>query len=121
MSPGSIDSASMTNIVPLPIYPSKPTGDDLAILKAAKELVVTETLIKPVRAVPGSPGRVIALREKPGWLCDYAYIPNPNPDSMKAALEWALGLTEDARGITVIRTLREIFGPGVRELTIDER
>jgi hypothetical protein len=106
----------MTDVVPLPIYPSKPTGDDLAMLRAAKEQVVTDTLVKPVKALPGSPGRIIALREKPGWLCDYAYIPNPNPASMKSALEWALGLTEDARGITVIRTLREIFGPAVREV-----
>lgn len=106
----------MTNIVPLPIYPSKPTESDLAILKAAKGMVATTVLIKPVRAVPGSPGRIIALRERPEWLCDYAYIPDPNPHSMKAALEWALGLTEDPRGITVIRTLKEIFGTGVREV-----
>jgi len=106
----------MTNVVPLPIYPSKPTGDDLRLLRGAKEQVVTDTLVKPVNAVPGSPGRIIALREKPEWICEYAYIPNPNPASMKAALEWALGLTEDARGVTVIKTLREIFGPGVREV-----
>ena len=106
----------MTSILPLPIYPSKPTGDDLAMLKAAKEQVVTTSLIKPVKAVPGSPGRIIALCDKPNWICEYAYIPNPNPDSMKAALEWALGLTEDSRGVTVIKTLREIFGPGVREV-----
>ena len=106
----------MTNVVPLPIYPSKPTGDDLAMLRVAKEQVVTDTLVKPVKAIPGSSGRIIALRDKPNWLCDYAYIPNPNPDSMKAALEWALGLTEDARGVTIIRTLREIFGPEVREV-----
>lgn len=55
----------MTNIVPLPIYPSKPTESDLAILKAAKGMVATTVLIKPVRAVPGSPGRIIALRRGP--------------------------------------------------------
>jgi hypothetical protein len=106
----------MTNVVPLPIYPSKPTGDDLAMLKEAKAKVGTDILIQPVRAVHGSPGRVIALREKPHWICDYAFIPNPNPQSMKEALEWALGIKEDGRAITVVRTLREIFGDGVREL-----
>jgi hypothetical protein len=43
----------MTNVVPLPIYPSKPTGDDLAMLRVAKEQVVTDTLVKPVKAIPG--------------------------------------------------------------------
>jgi hypothetical protein len=106
----------MTNVLPLPIYPSKPTGDDLAMLKEAKAKVGTDILIQPVRAVRGSPGRVIALRERPDWICDYAYIPNPNQQSMKEALEWALGLREDSRAITVVRTLREIFGDGIKEL-----
>jgi len=106
----------MTEVLPLPMYPCKPTGDDLRLLKEAKDQVVTTALVKPVKAVPGSPGRIIALREKPTWICEYAYIPTPNAQSMKAALEWALGIKEDARGVTVIRTLREIFGQGVREV-----
>jgi hypothetical protein len=106
----------MTSVLPLPIYPAKPTGNDLAMLKEAKAKLNVDTLIQPVRAVHGSPGRVIALREKPHWICDYAYIPNPNPESMKEALAWALGITEDSRSITVIRTLKEIFGPETREL-----
>lgn len=102
--------------MPLPIYPSKPTGEDLAMLKEAKAKVGANILIQPVRAVQGSPGRIIALRERPHWICDYAFIPNPNPQSMKEALEWALGMKEDGRAITVVRTLTEIFGGGVREL-----
>jgi hypothetical protein len=35
---------------------------------------------------------------------------------MKEALEWALGLREDSRAFTVVRTLREIFGDGTKEL-----
>ena len=106
----------MTNVLPLPIYPSMPTGDDLAMLKEAKAKLDTDIMSQPVRAVRGSPGRVIALRERPDWICDYAYIPNPNQQLMKEALEWALGLTEDSRAFTVIRTLREIFGDGTKEL-----
>jgi hypothetical protein len=106
----------MTNVLPLPVYPAKPTGDDLAMLKEAKAKLGTKIMIQPVRAVQGSPGRVIALREKPHWICDYAYIPNPNPESMKQALAWALGITEDSRAITVVRTLKEIFGLETREL-----
>lgn len=106
----------MTSITPLPIYPPKPTGDDLALLKEAKSKVRSDILIKPVRAVPGSPGRILALREKPTWICDYAFIPEPNVESLKNALEWVLELKEDSRGITVIKTLKEIFGEQTREL-----
>jgi len=106
----------MTNVLPLPIYPSMPTGDDLAMLKEAKAKLDTDIMIQPVRAVRGSPGRVIALRERPDWICDYAYISNPNQQLMKEALEWALGLTEDSRAFTVVRMLKEIFGDGTKEL-----
>jgi hypothetical protein len=106
----------MTNVLPLPIYPAKPAGADLAMLKEAKGKLGTKILIQPVRAVHGSPGRVIALREKPHWICDYAFIPNPTVDSLKEALEWALEIKEDPRGVTVLRTLKEIFGDGTREL-----
>jgi len=106
----------MASIMPLPIYPAKPTGYDLEILKQAKALIPGNILIQPVRAVLGSPGRVIALREKPYWVCDYAFIPKPTVESLKSALEWALELKEDARGITVIKVLKEIFGEHTREL-----
>jgi hypothetical protein len=88
----------------------------MEMIKQAKAMISTDILVQPVRAVHGSPGRVIALRERPHWICDYAYIPNPNVDSLKEAIEWALNLKEDSRGITVIRTLREIFGEGTTEI-----
>jgi Asp-tRNA(Asn)/Glu-tRNA(Gln) amidotransferase B subunit len=106
----------MTNLIPLPIYPNKPTGAELEMIKQAKAMVDTDILVQPVRAVQGSPGRVIALRERPHWICDYAYIPNPNVNSLKEAIEWALEIKEDPRGVTVLRTLKEIFGEGTREL-----
>lgn len=106
----------MSTPTPLPTYPRKPTGDDLTLLKQAKALVDTDKLIIPVDAVVGSPGRILALREKPDWICDYAYVQNPTIESVKAALEWILNDTEDGRGMTVIRKLTEIFGPGVKEI-----
>ena len=106
----------MASIMPLPVYPGKPTGDDLELLKQAKVKLGTDLLITPVRAVNGSPGRVIALREKPTWLCEYAFVPEPNVESLTNALAWALGLREDKRGVTIIKVLREIFGARTREL-----
>lgn len=106
----------MAEIKPLPIYPSTPTGADLTLLKEAKERLDTPFLVSPVKAVPGSPGRVIALRQRPDFLCDYAYIPDPNPTSVLEALKWALGTHDDPRGVTVVHMLKEIFGDGTFEL-----
>ena len=86
------------------------------MIKEAKALVNTDALVKPVRAVNGSPGRILAIGEKPDWICEYAYIKEPSTQSFKEALEWILEIREDPRGVTVIRTLREIFGPDVQEL-----
>ena len=106
----------MDNVLPLPIYPAKPTGAQLEMFKQAKAMIKTDILVQPVRAVHGSPGRVIAMGERPHWICDYAYIANPNVDSIKEAMEWALEMKEDPRGVTVLRTLKEIFGEGTTEI-----
>lgn len=102
---------------PLPTYPRKPTGDDLALLKQAKAMMDTDILIQPSDAVPGSPGRILALRETPPWLCDHALVKNPTTESLKAALEWIIYETEDQRGTTIEKTLTEIFGGPVKEIT----
>lgn len=106
----------MTDIKPLAVYPRKPSGDVLEALKTAKANLHTSVKISPENAVPGSPGRILAIGEKPNFLCDYAFVANPTVDSLQQALSWCLGLTEDARGITIVRTLREIFGEGVTEV-----
>ena len=106
----------MSDIHPLPVYPRKPIGDDLALFKQAKILLNTKQLIQPVDAVPGSPTRIIALREKLPWIADYAYVENPNVGNIAAAMEWALGMKEDSRATTVLRKLQEIMGEGVKEI-----
>ena len=103
-------------MIPLPIYPGLPSSEVMGMIKEAKAQVGTNTLVKPVRAVKGSPGRILAIGEKPDWICEYAYIKEPSTQSFKEALEWILGIREDPRGVTIIRTLREIFGPDVQEL-----
>lgn len=107
----------MTNIIPLPVYPSKPEGELLEMIKQAKAMINVNTLIKPARALPGSPGRILAVGEKPEWICEYAYVKEPNVKSIKEAMEWILGITEDPRGTTIIKVMKEIFGPGVRDVT----
>lgn len=107
----------MTYVTPLPVWPQKPQEPILTMLKQAKAQLQTSLLISPERAVPGSPGRVLAIGSKPNFLCDYAYVAEPTVESLTAALSWCLGLKEDARGVTIGRMLSEIMGGPVEEIT----
>jgi len=106
-------------IKPLPVYPQKPQAAILDMLKQAKQQLNLPYKISPEKAVPGSPGRVLAIQEKPNFICDYAYIANPNVESLTAALQWVLGLKEDVRGVTMGKMLSEYFGEGVKEIADD--
>jgi len=109
----------MHDLRPLPVYPRKPQGQDLQLLKEAKALLQTSLLIQPVDAVPGSPGRILALRESPNFLCDHALVRNPTVESVKAALEYCLGLNDDPRATTVLKMLKETFGEETTEIASD--
>lgn len=100
----------------LPVYPSKPTGDDLELFRVAKGELSLDYLIQPVRALYGSPFRIIALRKAPEFICDYALVQNPNVDSIREAMKWALGDGDDPRATTIVKTLEKIFGGPVTEL-----
>jgi hypothetical protein len=109
-------SHSTTDPLILAVYPSKPAGADLEAFRAAKASMGIERLIQPVRGVQGSPFRIIALRERPDFICDYDLVKNPTPASIQAAMEWALSESPDSRATTVLDMLKEIFGEGIREL-----
>lgn len=100
----------------LPIYPSVPTGAILTALKDAKDSLDVDYLVQPVKAVPGSPGRILALGKKPHFVCDYALVEKPTKESIRNALEWVLGDHDDPRARTVVQVLEEIFGSGVQEI-----
>lgn len=100
----------------LPIYPSVPTGADLELFRAAKGELSLDYLIQPVRALQGSPFRIIALRKAPDFICDYALVKQPNVASIQEAMKWALGTHDDARATTVVNMLEGIFGKPVTEL-----
>lgn len=106
----------MTSIQPLPIYPDIPSGDELRMLKHAKQALGIQELVKPVRAVPGSPGRIIAIGETPEWITDYAHVGEPSFESFKEALMFVLRDAKSETAKTVLEQLQDIFGEGVREV-----
>ena len=103
-------------ITPLPVYPNKPAGGDLELIRQAKANIQTDLLIQPVKAVPGSPGRILALRQRPNFICDYAFVQNVTLESVTAALEYCLELNDDPRATTVVMMLKEVFGEGLKEI-----
>lgn len=111
----------MAQIIPVAFYPNKPQGAFLGAIKEAKSGINTELLIKPVKAVPNTPARVIAVGESPYWICRHVLIRPGDRESLREALEWALELKDSSNNVTVLHQLREVLGPEVEELTDGEQ
>lgn len=106
----------MTELLPLAIWGG--TAADIPALKRAKAALNLPYNLVPVQAVPGSPTRVLALRDRPPFLCDYSIVHTGDSDArMIAALEWVLNPhIKDDRAFLLIDGLRGIFGEGVTEI-----
>src|SRR4051812_4552606 len=86
-------------------------NDHMDAVRQAKAALSVNYRVAPSPAAPGGPTRVLALREAPPWLCDYALVSDPNnAESMVAALEWVLGDGDDDRATLIIDQLRAQFG-----------
>lgn len=103
----------MTEIRDLPIYGNA----DMGKLKAAKERLDLPFLVRPVKADASTSGRVLAYGVRYPWLGDVAPVGDETSlDGLTAALSYVLGLNDDPRAITILGTLTEVFGFGVKEL-----
>lgn len=100
--------------------------EDRGKLVAAKAKLSLDFLVVPVPAFARETGRwrrmtderVLALREVPPGLADYALVKDvDNEVSIQAALQWVLGNHQDSRAVTIDKTLA---GFGYREMSIDE-
>lgn len=59
----------------LPIlWAEPPTAEDWARLSAAREAIGYMDMVKPVQALQGSPGPVLAVGAYPTWLTGYAHV-----------------------------------------------
>lgn len=99
----------------LPIYSNNQI--DIDLIKTAKEKIDCNFKVQLCKAVPGSPGRVLAIGSKPPFLCDYALVQQPTVERLQAALEWILELREDTRGMTILKKMKQIFGEETIEVT----
>lgn len=79
----------------LPIlFAEAPTPDEWAKLGAARVALGHEEQIRPARALPGSPGRILAVGVMPDWICEYGYVKNLDDPKLQSALGWCLGMNE---------------------------
>lgn len=91
---------------------------DMERLKSAKASLGLPYLVQPIR-VSGSTtfARFLAWGDKPPGLGDYAYVTDEtSPDGLTAALRWVLTDEDNPRATTILSTLTNIFGFGVREV-----
>lgn len=91
--------------------------EDWAAIKQAKDELDLPFLVKPVQAVPGSPGRVLALGVLPGWVCDYYPVWKAQSPAIKDAIRWVLTGNDDPKAVTMEKALQNILGPDVKEVT----
>jgi hypothetical protein len=76
-------------ILPI-LWGSPPTPADWKRLSAAREAIGYEEQVKPAVALPGSPGRILALGERPTWLTPYQYLVDTGDPRLPEVLKWCL-------------------------------
>lgn len=107
----------MSAIVPWPIYAGNLDSNDWDRIKRAKAASGVDFQVRPVVAVPGSPGRVLAIGSAPPFLCEFAGVDSTESPGFQAAVNWTLDQSiQDPRATTLAQQLSAIFGGTVREL-----
>ena len=115
----STEGVNVTEEVrPLPIYLPDATEEDLARLKEVYVSLGIPGKVRPVAAVPGSPGPLLAIGYKPYWMCDYALVSGTYSPGLAYAMRCILTDTWDERMKSELDWLNESpLGPGIRFAT----
>lgn len=107
-----------TGAHPLPLWPWPLAPEIEDLTKRAFVSLGLPFSVIPVQAVPGEPGRILALGALPPFLCDCDPVADPtNFESVRNAMRVTLtGPQGEDRGYLILDYLRSIFGPETREL-----
>lgn len=92
------------------------TPADWSRIKAAKAALSLDFTVQPVKWVPGSPGRVLAIGSEPSGLWEGAFIKDTTTPNLIDALRIVLTDGVDPRMMTWNRWLETQLGPGVTEV-----
>lgn len=107
---------------PLPIWSADADDPDMARIRAAKEALWLDYVVKPQYAEASIEDRVLAWGSAPSFVCPYALVdPRGTDDELMLALAWVLGETDECSvAMTVEQVLSVLLGPGVREIPQEE-
>jgi hypothetical protein len=102
----------------------RPTPSDIEKLKRAKQSLGIAVSVIPRKAFVGCNGRVLAVGQKPDWICDYAYIDSFDDPALTKKLKWII-LGDEGTGqipgpVRTLDMLRAILGEGVTEITEEQ-
>jgi len=102
----------------LPIYaPQQLSAADWGALRSATVSLGKDYSIKPVRAVYGSPGYVLAIGTPPDFVSDgVALVPHTQIDGLANAIDVVLEHQDDGRVLGAAEQLSRMFGAVVTEL-----
>lgn len=104
-----------TDVQFLNIYTKGDRDSELAAIREAKQQLNLNVQVKPVIATPGF-GRVLAIGERPPFICDHALVKDVNNiESLKAALKWCITGEHDDRVTTMEKWLSRLFNGKVVE------
>jgi hypothetical protein len=107
----------MPDVRPLPIFGAI-SDADLANIRQAKLEINPPYLLKIVEAFPDSPGRVLALRQRPPYNCEHDLVAKDEGyERLRLALYWVLHPEFDHPGAHLVTDpLYAVFGPNLKEI-----
>jgi hypothetical protein len=113
----------MTSVIPLPVYPKKPTGEILDMFREAKHLVAKRNghdfMVQIIDVTKGFTGKIIAIGKRPDFFAPHYYIENPSVENISYGLEWLVFDQKHPSADSGIFVLRETLGQGVFELDVE--
>lgn len=90
-------------------------------IKIIKKEVMPDELIQPSRAVPGTPGRVLAWESVPDFACDYALINDGTSRAgLVAAFKHVMHVEDHPKGVTMAQWLENVIDGPIREVAESE-
>jgi hypothetical protein len=114
----------MTSIIPLPVYPNKPTGELLDMFREAKHLVAkrnnSDFMVQLVSVTKGFTGKIVAIGKRPDFFAPHYYIETPSVENISYALEWLVFDQKHPSADSGIFVLKEALGQGVIELDVED-
>ena len=110
-----------TDVKLLHIFTKGDRDTQLPLIKEAKRQLNIDAMVKPAVATPGF-DRVLALGERPDFICDHALVRDVNNvESLKAALHWCITGEPDSRVTTMEKHLSLIMGVKVERVDDEVR